>query len=84
MDQTRKRGGKKVKGDSRALVPCSLVEEKVFGQRKDPGKVFGRRKNRASRVIPETDDDDESTAVARYHDEESGDEILDEILGRSR
>ena len=46
-----KAGKKSVKGDHRVLVDCSTVEELVFGSRHDPEKVFGRRKNRATRVI---------------------------------
>ena len=44
---------KKVKGESRITVLCSSVEELVFGSRYDPEKVFGRRKNRAKRGVPE-------------------------------
>ncbi|KAI0020959.1 hypothetical protein F4780DRAFT_778950 [Xylariomycetidae sp. FL0641] len=40
-----------VKGDPRLLVSCSAVEELVFGARHDPTKRFGRRKDRASRVL---------------------------------
>ncbi|KAJ0158881.1 hypothetical protein CTA2_10703 [Colletotrichum tanaceti] len=42
---------KRVKGDTRVLVACDAVESKVFGDRQDPNKVYGRKKNRASRVI---------------------------------
>ncbi|TQN67883.1 hypothetical protein CSHISOI_07566 [Colletotrichum shisoi] len=42
---------KRVKGDTRILVACDAVENKVFGDRQDPNKVYGRKKNRASRVI---------------------------------
>jgi hypothetical protein len=40
-----------VKGDRRLVVTMEEVEEVVFGSRFDPEKVFGRRKNRKSRVI---------------------------------
>ncbi|KAL1306667.1 hypothetical protein AAFC00_005339 [Neodothiora populina] len=45
--------GKKVKGDPRILVPCSEVEELIFGSNADPEKVFGRKKNRARRGVPD-------------------------------
>ena len=48
---------KTVKGDPRITVECSTVEEAVFGSRQDPGKIFGRRKNRASRAL-KTDGDE--------------------------
>lgn len=44
-----------VKGDHRVVVTCDEIEEIVFGSRFDPEKVFGRRKNRASRVIGKND-----------------------------
>lgn len=80
-------GAKKVKGDTRALIPCDLVEKKVFGDRKDPGKVYGRRKNRASRVIPGKDhsDEDEAIDVGEVDlDNDPGEEIIDEMLGLGR
>ncbi|KAK2775893.1 hypothetical protein CKAH01_12702 [Colletotrichum kahawae] len=75
---------KKVKGDTRVLVPCDVVEAKVFGERKDPEKVFGRRKNRASRVIPEKAAEDEGVDVGGHEEEDPGEEIIDEMLGRTR
>jgi hypothetical protein len=46
---------KAVKGDRRILVMCGAVEELVFGLHHDPEKVFGRRKNRASRALATAD-----------------------------
>lgn len=46
--------GKKVKGEPRITILCSTVEELVFGSRHDPERVFGRKKNRAKRGVPET------------------------------
>jgi hypothetical protein len=46
--------GKKVKGEPRVTILCSTVEELVFGPRQNPEKVFGRKKNRAKRGVPET------------------------------
>jgi hypothetical protein len=46
---------KLVKGDRRILVACETVEELVFGLRHDPEKVFGRKRNRATRALA-TDD----------------------------
>lgn len=45
--------GKKIKGDPRVLVPCSDVEFVVFGDRTDPSKTFGRKRNRAPRFLKE-------------------------------
>ena len=42
---------KLTKGDRRITVTCDEIEEIVFGNRQDPNKTFGRRKNRASRVL---------------------------------
>lgn len=39
------------KGDQRIIVPLSEVEEAVFGNRHDPEKTYGRRKNRAFRGV---------------------------------
>ena len=70
---------KKVKGDPRVTVLCTIVEALVFGSRYDPEKVFGRKKNRAKRGAPETDewrsvDMEDSTQTyeesARRHSEE--------------
>ncbi|GAB7350958.1 hypothetical protein MBLNU459_g1459t3 [Dothideomycetes sp. NU459] len=43
----------KAKGDPRIVVTCDEVEELVFGSRADPEKVFGRKKNRARRGVPD-------------------------------
>ncbi|KAI8260276.1 hypothetical protein K4K58_002033 [Colletotrichum sp. SAR11_239] len=75
---------KKVKGDTRVLVPCDVVEAKVFGERKDPEKVFGRRKNRASRAIPEKAEDEGVDVSHEKEEEDPGEEIIDEMLGRTR
>lgn len=40
-----------IKGDGRLIITCDEIEEAVFGSRYDPTKVFGRRKNRATRAI---------------------------------
>jgi hypothetical protein len=45
------KGKKKVKGDPRIIVECADVERIVFPRETDPEKVFGRKKNRATRVI---------------------------------
>jgi len=39
------------KGDPRILVPLSDVETAVFGDRQDPEKTYGRRRNRAFRGV---------------------------------
>jgi hypothetical protein len=43
--------GRLIKGDRRLIITCDEIEEAVFGSRYDPSKVFGRRKNRATRAI---------------------------------
>ncbi|CRK13248.1 hypothetical protein BN1723_009939 [Verticillium longisporum] len=80
---------KATKGDARLPVPCDAVENRVFGNRADPEKVFGRRKNRASRVIAERDGEDEDEGVdmreLRVGDEiDPGEAIIDEMLGLGR
>ncbi|KAF2088521.1 hypothetical protein K490DRAFT_39819 [Saccharata proteae CBS 121410] len=44
---------KKPKGETRVLVPCNTVETLVFGDRHDPAKIYGRRKDRAKRGVPD-------------------------------
>lgn len=46
---------KKKKGDPRILVDCDMVERIMFEREADPEKTFGRKKNRASRVLKETE-----------------------------
>ncbi|KAK1687397.1 hypothetical protein BDP55DRAFT_659980 [Colletotrichum godetiae] len=79
---------KKTKGDTRILVPCDVVEESFFGERKAPDRVYGRGKNRASRVIPgkegSSDDEDISIQDRRSYDEDAGEDIIDEMLGLDR
>jgi len=84
---------KKVKGDARTLVPCDLVESRVFGDRQDPDKVYGRRKNRASRVIrgnANSGSDDEATDARgkspgdKHDGQDPGEEVIDEMLGLGR
>lgn len=41
----------KKKGESRVLLPLSILEEAVFGPRKDPERSYGRRRNRAFRGV---------------------------------
>jgi hypothetical protein len=61
---------KPLKGDSRIIVSCSVVEELIFGSRHDPSKTSGRKKNRASRVIgdesSELDGDDHSARLVQF------------------
>ncbi|OLN91608.1 hypothetical protein CCHL11_06608 [Colletotrichum chlorophyti] len=86
-------GVKKMKGDTRVLVPCDYVEKRVFGDRADPDKVFGRKKNRASRVIrAKSEDEDEAIDVRELHiddrqkqdENDPGEEIIDEMVGLGR
>jgi hypothetical protein len=41
------------KGETRVLLPLSVLEEAVFGSRSDPERAFGRRRNRAFRGVRE-------------------------------
>ncbi|KAK3689032.1 hypothetical protein B0T22DRAFT_165368 [Podospora appendiculata] len=56
--QSKGAGKKKMKGDARILVTCDVIEAHVFGDRRqeEPEKRLGRKKNRASRVIAESED----------------------------
>ncbi|KAF4775412.1 hypothetical protein HER10_EVM0010241 [Colletotrichum scovillei] len=78
---------KKTKGDTRILVPCDVVEETFFGERKAPDQIYGRGKNRASRVITakssSSDNEDEGISLRdrRSYDEDAGGDIIDEMLG---
>lgn len=62
-----------VKGDHRVIITCNEVEELVFGSRFDPSKVYGRRKNRASRAIGGKDE--EWKSVDMVDTESSSDEL---------
>lgn len=71
------------KGDTRILVPCDVIEEYIFGDERRirtgeddrETKTFGRKKNRASRVIQPQPDDSEDT-----HNQKRGtDNRLDEV-----
>ncbi|KAF2765049.1 hypothetical protein EJ03DRAFT_369917 [Teratosphaeria nubilosa] len=42
------------KGDPRVIIQLSELETAVFGDRSDPEKTYGRRKNRRARLIKET------------------------------
>ncbi|KAI2602843.1 hypothetical protein GGR54DRAFT_465245 [Hypoxylon sp. NC1633] len=52
------------KGDPRIVVSCDEVEDAVFGDRVEPRKTFGRKKNRASRVLASAADEAEERHVA--------------------
>ncbi|KAI0144341.1 hypothetical protein GGR57DRAFT_507728 [Xylariaceae sp. FL1272] len=71
---SRDRRKKSSKGDPRILVSCSDVEMAVFGDRTDPLKVFGRRRNRASRVIEESDKQKDDLSGSSYHHEQADNE----------
>lgn len=63
---------KPVKGEPRVIVPCSAVEELIFGSRHDPRKTSGRKRNRASRAIS----GDEEDQAAGYT-EDKGNGLID-------
>jgi len=62
---------KVVKGDRRLIVTMDEIEEVFFGNRHDPSKVFGRKKNRASRALGKHDE--EWKSVDMVSDEDSSD-----------
>jgi hypothetical protein len=62
------------KGDSRVIILCSEVEEIIFGERSDPTKTSGRKKNRAARAIGGEDEEEEWKSVDMM---ESDKELLD-------
>ncbi|OTB15654.1 hypothetical protein K445DRAFT_317932 [Daldinia sp. EC12] len=55
--QDKKSKKRVVKGDPRVIVSCDEVEKAMFGDHTDPDRAFGRKKNRASRVLPAVSDD---------------------------
>ncbi|RYO98352.1 hypothetical protein DL764_007105 [Monosporascus ibericus] len=68
------------KGDPRILVSCDEVERRVFGDRGDPEKTFGRKKNRTSRALPtsteEEDDGNDPTEKADADGDGDGDSAI--------
>jgi hypothetical protein len=59
------------KGETRVLLPLSVLEEAVFGSRSDPERAYGRRKNRAFRGVRE---DGEWRSVDMEDDGSDGDD----------
>ena len=64
---------KKIKGETRIIVSCAEIETLVFGIRQDPEKVFGRKKNRARRGVPDAKEwksvdmeDDDDTVEGKW------------------
>ena len=53
LGKTTKGTSKKIKGETRIIVSCAEVEILIFGIRQDPEKVFGRKKNRKRRGVPD-------------------------------
>jgi hypothetical protein len=51
-----KKSKKKPKGDPRVLVSCIAVETLVFGDRHDPEKTAGRKRDRARRGLPDAEE----------------------------
>lgn len=54
--QDTKKSKKKPKGDARILVSCTEVEKLVFGDRYDPDKTAGRKRDRAKRGVANSGD----------------------------
>lgn len=75
----------KKKGESRVLLPLSILEEAVFGSRSDPERSYGRRRNRAFRGVREDgqwrsvdmEDDSEGESGARPEPISTWDEAED-------
>ena len=75
----------KAKGEKRVTIPCSAVETLIYGDRTDPTKVYGRRKNRASRAIATPDDSDgEGAGGMVYHVEDGDDAVPTAFAGKVR
>ncbi|KAL2207987.1 hypothetical protein CC79DRAFT_1368842 [Sarocladium strictum] len=75
----------KAKGEKRLTIPCSAVETLIYGDRSDPTKVYGRRKNRASRAIATPDDSDGEGASTRvYHVEDGNEAVPTAFAGKVR
>jgi len=64
----------KAKGEKRFVVPCSAVETLIYGSRGDPSKVFGRKKNRASRALAAGGEKEWRSVDMESTDEEEGDD----------
>ncbi|MCJ1484197.1 hypothetical protein MMC06_004365 [Schaereria dolodes] len=56
MTSQRKSQKQKPKGEPRITIYCSTVEALVFGSNHNPEKVFGRKKNRAKRGVPDAEE----------------------------
>jgi hypothetical protein len=75
----------KAKGEKRLTVPCSAAETLIYGDRSDPTKVYGRRKNRASRAITTPDDSDaEESSLHVYHVEDGNKAAPTAFAGKPR
>ena len=70
--------GRVVKGDRRLVVTMDEIEEVVFGSRFDPEKVYGRRKNRKSRVIRGKEGEGEWKSVDMQSSDESSEAATSE------
>lgn len=81
---------KRTKGEPRILVPLTTVETKVFGDRRDPEKTFGRKKDRARRGVPDEEEwksvdmvDEPKPELPALETLESEDELVDgDMLAR--
>jgi hypothetical protein len=86
VDQTGARD-RVVKGDRRLIVTMDEIEEIMFGSRFDPEKVYGRRKNRKSRVIGPGQDEwrsvdmETSSELSSEDDEDEGGTAIREKAG---
>lgn len=80
---------KKSKGDPRIIISCAEVEKLIFGDRSDPEKAFGRKRNRARRGVKDDEEwksvdmvDSPSSASAadsKKHDESDSDGSVERI-----
>ncbi|KAF2805303.1 uncharacterized protein BDZ99DRAFT_490851 [Mytilinidion resinicola] len=55
---------KAAKGDRRVIVTMEEIKEVFFGNRHDPAKTFGRKKNRAGRALGKEDEERKSVDMA--------------------
>lgn len=79
-----KKGAKKVKGDQRILVPCSAVEELVFGRKNadDGGATDGdTHSERSGTPEPETEHEEHRATLGRDGDDPTPVEVAEGTVG---
>ena len=83
LNAISKKTKKAIKSDKRILVSCADVEAILFGPRNDPEKVYGRRKNRASRHLGPGNGKEELKMVDTEDSDSASDENIKEMADTS-